>query len=49
MPMQGFRLILSRSKVMTSFLLIFARELSEHHEGPVLSLNLVQTWVHGVE
>ena len=27
-PMQDFRLILSRSKVMTSFLLTFTRELS---------------------
>jgi hypothetical protein len=49
-PTEDFRLILSRSKVMTSFLLTFAREF-EHHEGPVLNINLVciQKWFRGVK
>jgi hypothetical protein len=34
---------------MTSFLPIFARELSTNHEGPALGIILVKKWAHGVE
>jgi hypothetical protein len=48
-PIQGFGLILSPSFKSYDLVLIDFCYGIEHHEGPVLDINLVQKWIRGVK